>query len=221
MTTTSRPPLKLHAGRDAGLILPPSASHIPKAVAQANKVAIETRSAFRDAQAQWNAAREELKAAPTLDQRRDALAVAAGQELPVDRLEDAARGALDDAKRRLDACTRAFDTAQHELLNALDQARPQWIPELEAARDATKAEIRDRLETLAATFARLRDESETLIGLTERLPESGYVLGGVFEQDLQRATRERVIGAMPAANAGRVGPEQLPSLLAALKQLAG
>ncbi len=108
------------------LLLPANSPGVPKPVADAEQLVRESMVSWRESNAAVRAATEETKAAARLDTLRDSEAVAAGNEMPEDRLVDQARKTLTTCLQRQNAELETLRQRQLAYGYAVSREHAEW-----------------------------------------------------------------------------------------------
>lgn len=189
MTTATEPRYRL-SRPEAGLIPPEGCEHTPRAVRAAADKALQAEEVYEQALAEVRAARADLKAAPAHDRSRDREAVALGQPLPEERLEHAAKRAVDAAERRLTATDANLRDCQVQLALRIQGTRDEWMAEQASHIANLNERAHDRIAELAELFNAMHLNQRVLDGLRD-FPADGNLAGLSFGRERPRVQARR------------------------------
>jgi hypothetical protein len=133
-------------------ILVPEVDGMPKPVREAAAKARAAYEVYEQASATRQKAEEEVKAAPALDERADAAALEAGEDMP-ERSEPAKRQTLGDANRREKAAAENVRAAVYAQSDAMREHYGEWV-----------ADVEQRIEARANAISKLVDKVRTEFG---------------------------------------------------------
>ena len=155
----------------------------PKQVLVANTAAMEAVAADEQAAAEFRAARADVQAAGAIDRSRDREALAAGREMPTERVEVEAQRAVTFAARRAEAARGIADEAVLELARQINAARPEWQPRADAAAADIRGEILNLCDRIDEAFVSLATAEAVARALGE------WVGQGVLLEDFNAPQR--------------------------------
>ena len=183
------------------LLLPANSPGVPKPVADAERLVRESMVSYAEANAAVTAATGEVKAAGRLDVLRDSEAVAAGKELPEDRLVDQARKTLNTCLQRQAAELEALRQRQLAYGYAVSREHAEWSARQDEIVSDAEAEALRLHAELGEAIDRLNAARSVEAGLKDWPVHGGYL-------EHVRFYKQRRTVAAASPRAGRSGDPQ-------------
>jgi hypothetical protein len=181
-------------------------------------------TASLDANTSFQAARDELARAITVDRGADRSAIAAGSSLPAakDRAEAKASAAAEQAQRRQQAAQAAWTEASRAFVLSVVEHLPEWRETQREQVDRVVVEVESLINELHYAIAQLASERITLATLDElsSMGNNIAVYSLSFGRVDERTARiQRAVAQENATVSGNLRHLDAESLLSALALL--